>query len=474
MLSACARSVLETSPCSLEMPAGSGKTQLLAAAVAAAAEDGKRSLILTHTNAGVDALVKRLKKFGVPRATFHIDTITSWAFMLVRAYGDIAQQVVPEVPDWSQSRLYIQAATRVAAADAIRAMHADSFDYFFVDEYQDCNVLQHDLIIAIAASVPNAIVLGDRLQGIFGFRDKLVDWDTDVVSSFPAMTVECLPHRWAGHNPELGQWLLDLRPQIQDGSTIDFASINIPGVSWVSTSARAVATAAYSFGRNAETVVLLDKWAPDVAGHAGRLGGVYSVMEDIQGNFMLAELNTLPPLDSPLVAYWLAQFAKKCAIGLAGLDRPVLDHLQANQPVSHYTRPGLKNVLARLDALRCSPSGQLLLDVAASIVSPKTAKLYRWEAWNDTLAAIENSIESGCPPLEEFGRVRDRLRKAGRRGHTRIASRTLLVKGLEYDHVIVADMQKMRDPRNLYVALTRARKSVTLVGPTPRVVLKDD
>lgn len=456
------------------MPAGSGKTQLLAAAVAAAAEDGKRSLILTHTNAGVDALAKRLKKFGVSRAAFHIDTITSWAFMLVRAYGDIAQQVVPEVPDWSQSRLYVEAATRVAAASAIRAMHADSFDYFFVDEYQDCSVVQHDLIIAIAANVPKTIVFGDRLQGIFGFADRLVDWDTDVVSIFPAMTVECLPHRWAGHNPELGQWLLDLRPQIQDGITIDFAGLKIPGVTWVSASTTAVATAAHSFGRSAESVVLLDKWATDIAAHAGRLGGVYSVMEDIQGKFMLAELNTLPPLDSPLVAHWLAQFAKKCAIGLAGLDRPVLEHLQADKPVSHYSRPGLENVLARLDALRCAPSGQLLLDVAASIVSTGSVKLYRWEAWKDTLASIENSIESGCPPLEEFGRVRDRLRKAGRRGHTRIASRTLLVKGLEYDHVIVADMAKMRDPRNLYVALTRARKSVTLVGLSPRIVLRDD
>lgn len=47
---------------------------------------------------------------------------------------------------------------------------------------------------------------------------------------------------------------------------------------------------------------------------------------------------------------------------------------------------------------------------------------------------------------------------------TRIASRTLLVKGLEYDHVVIADLNKMRDPRNLYVALSRARKSAIVVG----------
>src|SRR5680860_1350596 len=108
-----ARSVLDGAPCSLEMPAGTGKTHLLAAAVAEAQRREKRSLILTHTNAGVDAMRKRLKKFGVPGSAFHIDTITSWAFSLVRAYGQIAGVVVPEVPDWTDSNLYIDGATKV-------------------------------------------------------------------------------------------------------------------------------------------------------------------------------------------------------------------------------------------------------------------------------------------------------------------------------------------------------------------------
>ena len=43
-------------PCSVELPAGTGKTHLVAALAAAAAEQGERTLILTHTNAGVDVL----------------------------------------------------------------------------------------------------------------------------------------------------------------------------------------------------------------------------------------------------------------------------------------------------------------------------------------------------------------------------------------------------------------------------------
>lgn len=470
-----ARTILASAPCSLEMPAGTGKTHLLAAAVAEAYSDGKRSLILTHTNAGVDALRKRLKKFGVPSKAFRIDTITGWAFTLVRAYGQIAEMVVPEVPDWTESGLYIDAAARAASANAVKNMHQWSFDYFFVDEYQDCNTRQHKFLVAISESVPDTVVLGDRLQGIFGFGGEcLVDWDVDVVPLFPCLEVECTPHRWSESNPELGRWLLDLRTSMTDGSILDFSSFATPGLNWVAAGDGAVATAAFSFDSFDESVVLLDKWANDVARHAGRLNGAYSVMEDIQGRFMLLELEALPHTDSHLLAHWLAQFAKKCAVGLAGIDRPVLDRLQANQSITHYKRTGLDQVLTGLDELRNSPSGTLLLDVASTIRSTPGVKIFRWEAWKDTLQAIENSLTSDLTPREELGRIRDRLRRSGRRAHARIASRTLLVKGLEYDHVIVADLDKMRDPRNLYVALTRAKKSVTLIGRTPSIVLKSD
>jgi len=182
----------------------------------------------------------------------------------------------------------------------------------------------------------------------------------------------------------------------------------------------------------------------------------------------------LPPTDTHMLAHWLAQFAKECSVGLADIDRPVLDRLQADQSVTHYRRQGLEGVLESLDGLRTSPSRALLVDTANAIKCTPGVKVYRWEAWKDTLEAVENSLTSDSTPIEELGRIRDRLRRSGRRSHTRIASRTLLVKGLEYDHVIVANLDKMRDPRNLYVALTRARKSVTLIGRTPSIVLTSD
>ena len=137
-LVALARQLLAAAPSSVEMPAGAGKTHLLAAAVAVAHAAGKRSLVLTHTNAGVDAIRRRLKGFGVPSAAARVDTLTSWAFALVGAYPEIAGVSVTDVPNWSDSDLYVEGATRVARSLALREVHSISFDFAFVDAAHWC------------------------------------------------------------------------------------------------------------------------------------------------------------------------------------------------------------------------------------------------------------------------------------------------------------------------------------------------
>jgi hypothetical protein len=467
-LEALAEEVVDAAPCALEMPAGTGKTHLLAASVLVAARRGQRSLILTHTNAGVDALRKRLKTFGVESIFIRIETITSWAFTLVRSYPSLAELTVPELPDWTDSSKYIDAAARVLNYQAVQRMHTVSFDFLFIDEYQDCNVRQHEFLNAINDAVSNTVIFGDRLQGIFGFGgETLVDWDGHVFPRYPLLPVEHKAHRWATVNPELGAWLLGLRAGMKHGESLDLSIVNIPGVTWVNSAQSSLADIAFSFRDYSETVLILDKWSNDVARHASRLGGSYSVMEDIRGRFMLDELSKLPPDGSYDIAFWLASFAKQCLVGLSGIDSAILWKLRQDQAVGHLRREGLEAVVEDLEKLRMHPSYAGAVGVARRLVVTPGLRVYRWEAWTDTLGAIEESIVSGSTPLTEFEKIRDRLRRSGRRSHTRIASRTLLVKGLEYDHVVIADSTKLRDPRNLYVALTRARRSITVFGPSP-------
>ncbi len=465
--------LLDAAPCSIEMPAGTGKTHLVAAAAAAAAEAGQRSLILTHTNAGVDAIRKRLKRFGVPASRCQVDTITSWAFGLVRAYSGIAGVTVSAVPDWTKSDDYLQGATAVARATAIADVHTLSFDYLIIDEYQDCTLVLHEFILALVRAIPKAIVLGDRLQAIFTFVGPMAAWDQHVLPDFPAHALSPEPHRWTNHNRDLGRWLLEIRSELVDGRTVDFDRQSVPGLTYVpGTSPSALASAAHAFRNVDETVVLLDKWPNDVAMHASRLGGSYAVMEDISGKFMHQQLGFLPAEGDYRLARWFAGFAKACVVGLAGVDRTVLSRLSKGEGIGHYSRPGIEPVLATLDRLREEPSYERLATTANAIRDTQGIRVYRWEAWNDTLEAIRMTTENGEAAVENLARVRDRLRRRGRRTGSRIASRTLLVKGLEYDHVVVADLSKMQDPCNLYVALSRARKSITILGSSSRVTLR--
>lgn len=467
--------VLVQAPCSVELPAGTGKTHLLAATAAVAGHQGNRSLILTHTNAGVDAIRRRLRSFRVPSKLVRVETITSWAFSLDRAYSGIAGVTVPDVPDWANSTEYVHGAVQVAQAQAIQQMLSASYDYLFVDEYQDCTVAQHEFVLGLARAIPRTVILGDPLQAIFGFAGTLAGWSSHVLPSFPALDkLEHTPHRWSGHNPALGQWLLDIRPLLTSGCQFDFSTHKVQGLRWVRSSQVALVNAARGFRDPNESVVVLDTFPNFITAHAGRIGGGYTVMEEVEGKFMKAWLTRLPAEGDPLLAHWLAEFTKACSIGHAGINRQLLGHLQRGHTVAHLRRDGLDDVLVSIDEVVGNPTYEQLGRSAALIRRSAALRFCRREAWRDTFSALATSQEGGDTPIESLATVRDRLRHRGRGTTTRVISRPVLVKGLEYDHVVIADAARMRDPRTLYVALSRARKSVTVIGGNPIVRLQDD
>ena len=55
--------------------------------------------------------------------------------------------------------------------------------------------------------------------------------------------------------------------------------------------------------------------------------------------------------------------------------------------------------------------------------------------------------------------------------HPKVVSTTLLMKGLEFDHAIVLDSASL-SKTDLYVALTRGSKSLTIISSDP--VLKPE
>jgi superfamily I DNA/RNA helicase len=211
-------------PCSVELPAGAGKTHLVAALAATAAEQGERTLLLTHSNAGVDVLRRRLRQFGVAKSAVRIETIASWCFDVVRHYPVLSGLEIGDEPDWGQSQQYYIGAAEAIQATAIRKVVQASYGLVIVDEYQDCIVEQHGLVLALHASLP-VCVFGDPLQNIFDFGSNVtVKWAKEVAATWPAMALPVQAWRWRGHHEDLGQWLIDIRADLYGGRPIDLAA----------------------------------------------------------------------------------------------------------------------------------------------------------------------------------------------------------------------------------------------------------
>lgn len=199
-------------------PAGCGKTQLIANAVCLDAN--RRSLILTHTHAGVDALRKRLRALGAKSSTYEVDTIAGWSLGLAFSFPNTSG-VITRRPDSDQWDAIYMAAALLLSIEAIKIVMQASFDSIYVDEYQDCSPLQHSIVLKLADILPTCI-LGDPLQGIFDFGgSEIVNWQTHVKPHFDELPPLEKPYRWAEKNPALGRWLLDVREKLEANEPID-------------------------------------------------------------------------------------------------------------------------------------------------------------------------------------------------------------------------------------------------------------
>jgi DNA helicase-2/ATP-dependent DNA helicase PcrA len=96
--------------------------------------------------------------------------------------------------------------------------------------------------------------------------------------------------------------------------------------------------------------------------------------------------------------------------------------------------------------------------------NPETGA-YRRDLLNRLLQILKMHGENHGMSLTEAGKIYQRdMRHMGRpTRHQKLIGTTLLVKGLEFDHAVILDADSL-DPKDLYVAMTRGTKSLTIIG----------
>lgn len=415
----------------LVAPAGCGKTELIARAVGFCSS---KQLVLTHTHAGVDEIRARLRKLKIRSSCYQVETIHSFALRYAAAYPKTSsvRSIKPRThQDYTD---IIESAQRVRRSSLIRQILRLSYGGMFVDEYQDCTLDQHDLILGFADVLPCRIV-GDPLQGIFDFGDnQIVDWDRDVYPSFTRLPDLADPWRWKHTNPELGKWLTEMaRPTLQRKQPLVLLQDSQPCVCmWTQNCASEQVSVLKSALAQGDTTFAICDLAARIETKQG--------MDRLQAVF---------------------HFAFKCLTGILADCRAVLAAVTKGKPLRSPKRVGLCDISQRI----CSePSLAPIADMFAFLEREYSPTITRHQLWAEMTMGLTEVLSGSHPSLAEaVWSIRNRASTIGRRIPSRCISRTILLKGLQWEHVIIVDADSL-DTRNLYVALTRGSRNLHILS----------
>lgn len=444
---------------SVTAPAGFGKTQVIADTIVH--HPNHRFLVLTHTNAGVRALHDRITKVGAHRSA-HIDTISGLALRLARAF--------PTAVGWSEEVGIDHAAVIVAAQiivrrPTVRRALLHGYDQIIVDEYQDCSITQHQIISHLADHIPT-VVLGDPLQAIFDFDDEdpLVSW-SDVLQAFPHAGALSTPHRWTDTNPQLGHWLKSIREPLTHGQKVQLPTSGVR----VYRMPRSIHEGGLSGGlpRLGSKAVLIpnSKELHEIPMIAKKLSYSASVHESAEQPELLSFVHKISDSTPEVALLDTIHFTTKTTTNINSQSpvKTLTKNLQTKN------RPGTTKNSVNALASQFIETGAAddLAAFISNVTSGKDCQTYRPGLLYGLLAALR---AVGGGPLTQLPDAASTTIDSRRRmappptNRTSIGS-TLRMKGLEYDSVTIFDPNRVPSAQHLYVALSRARRQITLAIP---------
>ena len=451
--------------------AGCGKTEQIARAVQIT--EGRR-LILTHTHAGVDVLRSRLKRYKVPSDKFRIDTIAGWCLRYSASFPMRSGLSCNSPKDEEWNAVY-EAAAKLIKNGAVNGVLASSYSGVFVDEYQDCTGLQHEVIKAIAAHLP-VCVFGDPLQAIFDFKDqKPVDWDADVFPIFGKAGEMTTPWRWrnAG-NTEMADWLAEVRCTLEQGGAIDLTKR--PGcVSWEQLhndpqfwQGKIVGTCKSVMGRasDAQLVVIGDPANINVrAALAQKLAAVgFSNIEPLGCKHLYAFAKKIETAKGFTRLERVLDFICACMIGAE--KTAFIKAVKSHQGGKKLGAANFGDLIKIGIAVAEGTADEAVFELMQGFYDRRATRLFRREMFFAMRSAIQiKSARQYDTLTDAIWDVQNRIRHTGRSIGKRSIGSTLLVKGLEFDHAVIIHADNM-SRKDWYVALTRATNSVTILSPS--------
>lgn len=446
---------------SVVAPAGHGKTELIAKLTGL----GRRTLVLTHTHAGVHALRAGMSRLGIDPRAAAVDTIASWASRYTASFPALGRPLgrMPVGSEWGQ--LYT-GGLNVLSASPVRDVIAASYDRVLVDEYQDCDLGQHDLVIALSEQL-STIVFGDHMQGIFGFGgNPSVSWEHDVFPNFPMLGKLEEPMRWKKASPYLGEWIAHVRQQLEHGQSVDLT---------VGPATYLPCDDAYDMSPLFHE---LEESRDSVAAIHCRRGVCDQLAKSSKAAYQAIEDIACKTLQEFAAAWDESSYSDR-----EGLLRELVNgavtskRLNAGENESAEDQAAKGLVSAAYGRLRSTGHPREAVNALSALRLHSRIRTFRAELNRDTTKALTGVAEGKHATLAQSAFVtRQRVSHMGRHLPKRTVSTPLLLKGLEFDRVSIPDavhFNKEKDQgaraKLFYVAISRARSSLVISSSSPTV-----
>lgn len=454
-------------------PAGHGKTEMIADLVSLS--NGKQ-LVLTHTNAGVDVLKKRLTKKKVEKEKYTVTTIASFCVKWCSAYYRSAQfdiDLSPIKGTKTQIKRYYQqiyaGMKRLLHLSWFAKIIKSSYSRVIVDEYQDCSLSQHQVMLLLNNILP-IVVLGDPLQGIFDFAEPTVDWNS---IEFPIIEIHTEPWRWKQSNPELGEYLNTIRSQLLPSLTgktcrisVNRNNKNVKVVSPLDFNEYSLMKEISDF----DSTVYIAKWPNAQLKFCTRMPGIFQYDEKQDCDELFEYAGKFDSYKDTELLLATCDFAKICMTGISSELSSYYRRLKAGS--TDYSRIEKNKDFGELLKKSIPTSKRNILDILEWFIDNKKFKIYRKELLLEMKRCVKYAIDHNCSIFDAACLLRrDSTMVKHYSNFKFLSSRTLLSKGLEFDCVII-DMTDPLNAKNFYVAMTRAKRKIYIISDTNSFAFK--
>ena len=223
-----------------------------------------------------------------------------------------------------------------------------------------------------------------------------------------------------------------------------------------------------SMKHRGESVLAVRQWRHQCNHLARHLNGTFGSMETVECEDLLTWARRFQSEQGLSRAIAVIEFAQTCLVRLPG----AVTRWRSQLAEGRFPNPRRKDYMLLMVQLRnIADNGDLGItgDALKGIqrLAPSSF-IARRELWREMFRS-----------LHEFGRLRDRnlsecawhirhrARYLGRHVDRRCLATTLLVKGLQFDHVLILNANELEDAENLYVAMTRGSRSLTILSTSP-------